>query len=337
MARAKKELLPTTRLNANVITHISSFSTALFSYEATSRKNRLLNRLAQYAAEGNIAKVVSLLTIRPDLRTQVLFTLAGLGAQDQMEPILKQHPEDLLVYHPLRDISGARFINISLFQHAIWTKDVRYMANMMLDCLPKSEQGETIRLEMVRQYDELMANGVVYQLKGVMHEKELHFNLQPLITALSTDVDNYDKTTGTERELHWCTVVGLAQTPLPAHIRHHYCDPEESFWDKPNFMKPKLERSLEIYNWVLGKSQLWSEGLVGLGLDFGIYAGGDASRGEVFMGRPGSGCSPCLVDLAALRALDEMRTSVDMPSLIKRLNTPIQKPEENLTVQVVMP
>ena len=272
MVQAKKELLPTNKLNANVITHISSFSTILFSYEAISRKNRLLNRLTEFAAAGNLEKVASLVTLRPDLRKQVLFTLAGLGAQDQMEPMLKERPEDLLLYRPLRDISGAQFRHISLFQHAVWTKDVRYMANMMLDCLPKNEQGETIRLEMVRQYEELMAQGVAYQLKGVMHEAERHFSLQPLITALSTYVSEYKNWTEKQREVHWCTVLGLAQTLLPAHIRHHYCDVEESFLDA-NFKKPKLKRSLEIYNWVAGKSQLWSECLAGLGSDFGVAGG----------------------------------------------------------------
>ena len=108
----------------------------------TIQTNRILAKLAQYAFEGNIARVASLLKIRPDLRIQVLFTLAGLGAQDEMEAILKQHPEDLLISHRLRDISGAEFPSITLLQHAIWTKDVRYMANMFLDCLPKNEQGE---------------------------------------------------------------------------------------------------------------------------------------------------------------------------------------------------
>jgi hypothetical protein len=329
MTQAKKELLSTKKLSMDVISHIASFSTTLFSYESVSRKNRLLNRLKEYAAEGNVAKVVGLLNIRPDLRTQVLFTLAGLGAQDQMAPILKQRPEDLLVYRPLRDISGAQFERISLFQHALWTKDVRYMANMMLDCLPNKKQGETIRIEMVHQYEELMAKGVVYQLKGVIHEKERQFNLQPLIIALSTYVDNYDKRTETERKLYWCTVVGLAQTLLPAHIRHHYCDPEESFWDNPNFKKLKLKRSLEIYNWVLGKSQLWLEILGGLGQDFGVCSLGLPGRAASARGES----RRATVDLLALKALDEVRTTIDVPSLIKRLYTPIQNLEENLNVQ----
>ncbi|MCL9683982.1 hypothetical protein MJ258_10645 [Legionella sp. EUR-108] len=119
--------------------------------------NRILTRLAQFAAEGKVAQVAKLTTIRPDLRIQVLFTLAGLGAQDEIEVILKEHPEDLLVKAPLRDISG-RVFDCSLFQHALWTLDVRYMANMMLDCLPDTAKGEAIRGELVNQYKEWESN-----------------------------------------------------------------------------------------------------------------------------------------------------------------------------------
>ena len=157
----------------------------------------------------------------------------------------------------------------------MWTKDVRYMANMFLDCLPENKQGEEIRVALEQQAKVHMDKGVMYQLKGMWHS-EIHFNIQPLLTALSTYIKNYDDWTEKKRKLHWCTIVGLAQTLIPAHIRHHYCEPDE-FWDKPNFIKPELKRSLEIYNWILQKSQLWTEGLDGLGSDFGIYAPGWAS------------------------------------------------------------
>ena len=330
MAQAKKEILPTTKLNIDVITKISNFLPLILcraSRNTNEQKNLLLSSLARYAAAGNVSQVARLVTIRPELRTQVLFTLAGLGAQDQMEPLLKQRPEDLLVYRPLRDISGAQFEHISLFQHALWTKDVRVYgeANMMLNCLPQNEQGETIRLEMVRQYEELLSQGVVYQLKGMMH-REHHFSLQALITALNTHVTESNNWTEPQRQLHWCTVVGLAQTLLPAHIRHHYCDPDESFCKKPNFNKPKLTRSLEIYNWLAHKNQLWAEGLTGLGLDFGIY---DAQGRRQWV-RGGV----ALVDLRALKALDEMRTSFDMPALIERLYTPMYTPIQTTKLNI---
>ena len=167
-----------------------------------------------------------------------------------------------------------------------------------------------------------MADGVVYYLHGVKHANERHFNLQPLITALRTYVENYNNWTEGQREQHWCTVVGLSQTLTPAHIRHHYCAPEEGFRDNSNFMKPKLTRSLEIYNWFLGKSLLWSEGLVGLGSYFGILGAGMTNWS---CARAGS-----LAHLSALTALDETRAEMDLPMLIERLHTPIQNLEDDL-------
>lgn len=322
-----------TTKSALAINHLS-FGTSYY------QTNRILAKLAQFAAEGKIAQVAKLLNIRPDLRIEVLFTLAGLGAQDEMKAILIEHPEDLLVSHRLRDISGAEFPSITLLQHAIWTKDVRYMVNMMLDCLPKNALGEQIRLKLVEQYKELMANGVVYYLHGEKHADERHFNLQPLLTGLSTYVKNYDKWTDKERELYWCTKVGLAHKLQPAIIRYHYCDPDESFWDKPDFKKPKLKRSLEIYNWVVEKVQLWSESLVGLGSDFGIHSASSPAPSASGQWRLRGGLARAVVaarlaveDFDALTALDEVRTKIDMPLLTERLHTPIQNLEDNLDLQ----
>lgn len=345
MSQVKTELYPLDEINKDVITLISSYLDKtdepqvikslrrrhfpLFRTDVI-QTNRILAKLAQYALEGNIVQVANLLNIRPDLRLNVLFTLAGLGAQDEMELILRQHPEDLLAYRPLRDISGAVFESISLFKHAIWTKDVFYMANMMLDCLPQNAWGEEIRLKLVDQYKELITNGVVYHLHGIRHENESHFSLQPLITALRTYQENYKNWTEENKNVHWRTVVGLEQTKLPAHIRHHYCDPEEDFQGTPNFKKPKLKRSLQIYIWTENKSQLWSEAaLIGLGKEFGIY-GPTPSHSMPWADKHGVNYNG---NLEALEALDKVRSEVDMPALIERLHTPILNLEADLSIQ----
>jgi hypothetical protein len=304
------------------------------------QKNRILAKLAHYAFEGKIDRVANLVNIRPDLRIKVLFTLAGLGAQNEMETILKQHPEDLLVSHRLRDISGAEFPSITLLQHALWTKDVRYMANMFLDCLPNNEQGEKIRIALEQQANVHRDKGVVYHLKDVQYS-ERHFNLQPLLTALSAYVkDPIWITEGgwtyrleDKEDSHWLTKVGQPQTLVPAIIRHHYCDPEESFWDNPDFKKPKLERSLKFYNWFTNRSELWFESLFGLGSYFGI-CGGMGMRHCMARTMPDNNAWTG-IDLAALTRLDDVRTTIDMPALRERLHTPIQKPEDDLEARRV--
>lgn len=297
------------------------------------RTDFLLEKLAQFAFEGKVAQVAKLATIRPDLRREVLFTLAGLGAQDEMEVILRQHPEDLLLSRPLRDISGAQFESITLFQHCLWTKDVRYMANMMLDCLPKNKIGERIRIELVRQYEEHMTQGVVYQLHGNKHKGEHHFDLQPLKSALSTYVKHYDDWSFEEQKLYWCKDIGQAQTTVPAHIRHHYCDSKEAFWKSPNFKKPELSRSLQIYNWVVNKYQLWAKDLSGLGSDFGIFVRHKAGVPPLCCGKPRT--EGVHANLTALTNLDATRTTVDLPALEGRLQRPIQNLEHDLNLQIM--
>ena len=61
--------------------------------------------------------------------------------------------------------------------------------------------------------------------------------------------------------------------------------------------------------------------IVGLGSDFGIV------RGPSVVTRVTTGLDSNLV---ALTALDEAKTKIDLPTLIKRLYTPIQNLEDDL-------
>ena len=249
--------------------------------------------------------------------TKKLFALAGSAEQDKMEEILKKWPEFLSVYAPLKDISGRVFKNVTLFQHALWTGDVRYMANMMLDCLQNQEEGESIRQELLHQYQELMEKGLSYELNGQSYQ-EKQFSLQPLIDALTTYVKNFSNLTYEERCSNWCTQVGLNQIRLPAHIRHHYCDSEESFWDT-TFCNEKFTRSLKLYNYIKSSEELWNESLVGLGVKFAI-------KGQAAVGARGVNCAR--LDLKAIEALCKVRTE-DLRLFIQRLQTPIQNLEKD--------
>ncbi|ASQ47397.1 hypothetical protein [Legionella clemsonensis] len=343
MSQEKKELSPLETLNEDLFTLISSYLDKTdepqelkssrrkefpFFRSSLMQKNRILAKLAQYAAEGNVKRIVALLIIRPDLRVQVLFTLAGLAAQDEMETILKQHPEDLLVKAPLRDISGRVFESISIFQHAIWAKDVRYMAKMMLNCLPQNPQGEQIRLKLLEQYKELRDKGVVYQLKGVRHENERHFSLDSLIEVLCNYKKEFYNLRYNERQTYWSTIIGSPQALTPAHIRHHYCDSQNLFSKTSSIEAPQLKRSLELHNFELNKRQLWTENLVELGKTLGICSMTYGSAPAYALSVYGVTEPPELPEIETLRALDEHRTKIDLPALIEQLQTPIQNLEK---------
>lgn len=294
---------------------------------------KLLSKLSEFIASGKIEKIEELRKLRPDLSSQIdkivqieLFKLTGVAEQDKIEQLLKKYPELLLSSVPLKDISGIELVidgkkGITIFQHAIWAKDVRYMCNMLLDCLPKTQKGEEIRQKLVEQCNELMEKGVVYKLNAQTH-REKQFSLKPLIDALQTYVKD-----SKNWKSHWCTAVGLAQTLLPANVRQHYCDPEEPF-ENPNFRKPKFKRCLEFYNYLGNKMESWDSSLARLGISFGITRG---QRGCALAGVPRNqrqSVPLALLDLAALTDFDKVRTE-DLKLLIQKLQNPIQILEEN--------
>lgn len=112
---------------------------------------------------------------------------------------------------------------------------------------------------------------------------------------------------------------------MPAIARHHYCNPEESFWDEPHFREQKeLKRSIEFVDCIEDDEKyLWDDSLVGLGSKFAICGG----RVLSYVG----GCEEAMaLDLEALTALCEVGTKIDLPSLIQRLQSPIQIQDEEL-------
>lgn len=294
------------------------------------QKNRIIARLDRFAADGKFDQIVKLIKIRPDLRQQVLFALAGSAEQNKMQDILKEHPELLLVYAPLIDISGARFERITLFQHAIWAGDMRYMANMMLDCLPANAQGEMIRLELVNQLVELKEKGVTYVYEGKGKQcKDSQLSLEPCIAALKQFSLEFHAWDQTKREHYWCTVVGQAQRRLPAHVRHHYCEPGALFDNEMAFLATSLNRTLQFHNQITKKEALWCASTPGLGEDFAIA--------YIMLGQrrlQGSKTFPVIRTRAflaykALMDLSKKRMEIDLPILLDRLRIPIQCREEN--------
>ncbi len=220
------------------------------------------------------------------------------GEEDNAEELIKKDKNLLLHAGTVTDLSGREFKQITAFQYALWAMDW-HMWTMIQKYLPKEAQAE--------QFQAL-------ESKGTMHGK--HFNLQGLIGALQTYVDNYDNWSGTQCGEHWRKVVGAAQKELPVHVVNEYCRSDRPFEPCPSEWEAKLSRTRELEIWdstqskyVKGSWFIPSSSKDGLGLSYAFYRyrrravavcrclGGDwVSGGEAYS------------DLKALQSLWKTRT-----------------------------
>ncbi len=304
---------------------LSSFVFNKSCYYA-NQPQRIEDAFVRYVYKDNQNTINEMLNKYPELKIHQLLGYIASGNQDEAEKMLKEHPELLLQSGSVIDPSARLFKNIKPFELVIWTMDVRYMANMVLKCIPKDERGEKIRSELLKQYQKVIEDfdaekktgGVQYTLNSEKHH-EKYFDFQPLIKALDTRVKNYDSWTDDQCLKHWITVIGAEQSTLPMHVRHHYCDLDERFFPTPTFDKKELKRSLEFFSAKKKGLVLWGE-IDGLGVDFAIFRGAGASWG-------GEGGGDGSLDLAAIRKLCEART-LDLGLLKVWLLQSIQKSEE---------
>ncbi|KTD19291.1 SidC homolog [Legionella lansingensis] len=243
-----------------------------------------------------------------------------VGNQDKAKTILQKHPELLLARGTIIDKSGRVFRNTSVWEYTLWALDVRYMAPMMLNCLPHNEQGEAIRLALDKQFDEIETKGITYELNGKLYN-EKHYDFA-IIAALTDYQTNFHVREWHMRDRCWCTKVGQTQRLVPAHVAQHYCDPEESFDSTPTFKKENFIRSLEFYNEVDEEWVNWFS-TPGLGVNFAVSRSWSekanlTSRGYFFS---------LLQDLDAMLALQKARTE-DLALLKQQLQKPLQQHAE---------
>ncbi|WP_131743539.1 F-box protein [Legionella gratiana] len=222
------------------------------------------------------------------------------GEHYAVERMLKLRPDLLYRQSKVRDLSGRTFENISGFEYAMWALD-KHMWTKMLDCLPKTEEGEKIKVVLRTQYQRIKETGVTYEHHGVITQTpEKHFDFEgTIIKELQENVDKDD-------DNQWRTGVGSAQKLLPIHVVYEYCS-DTPFYPVPDF-KEQPKSSKEFYNWLNnGEKESWFCEGSKLGIDFAIYKGARGGAGVAglpgFFGRPGR------VVLNAIKALYEVRTN----------------------------
>jgi hypothetical protein len=239
------------------------------------------------------------------------------------EKMLGTYPELLLERGTAIDPSGRKFTNISAFELVLWTLDVRYMGQMIMNCLPQNEEGEKIRKQLLEQYVQFeKIGGVTYEYQGQTYT-EKHFDFEPLLNALKTYGGKLAQWTFEQCQNYWCTVIGMIQRDLPAHVRQHYCNTDEPFHPLPQFNHKEFSRTLHLENCVTDEEQIWNEEVdKKLGIDFAI----EGARGGVLF-QENAACRLRAVhvnyDLAALTRLRTVRMQ-DYALLKKQLECPIQ-------------
>ena len=255
-----------------------------------------------------------------------ILELVAQGNQDGVEKLIRETPELLTMRTKIIDWTGRTFQSISPWEYALWALDTRYMANMMLDCIPK---GESIRDKLLSQYLSLEKKGVTYEVDGVTIT-ESHFDFQPLINSIEFYNENMSDWANDERKKQWVNVVGGEQRKLPVHIRQHYCDPNSPFgdtdglfqWDIPDF-KGKFTRSLDLAT----PSVKWCPTEdCGLGVDYAIVRSVSekpiCSTGQDLwiLDNTLSMCISRQVDILALKQLHKVRMD-DYTNLKEKLET----------------
>lgn len=302
---------------------------------------RIEEAFVRHVFKDNKRTVNEMLNKHPEFTIHQLLGYIALGNQDEAEKMLNKQPELLLQSGSVIDPSGRFFKKIKPFELLLWTMDVRYMANMVIDSVRKAKNGEEIRVELLKQYKAVIENfdaqkktgGVHYTLNGKKHH-EKHFDFQPLINALDIFVKNYVDRHPNECKRHWCQVVGKEQSMLPMHVRQHYCDPDVSFGPTPSFDKKELKRNLKFYHYVNNDEVVWNSKLIGLGVDFGIMRACFWKRPEGRGGWPGGAERlGAKLDLAAMRGLCNKRT-VDLKLLKEQLLQPIENRKRPRTLLV---
>ncbi len=138
----------------------------------------------------------------------------------------------------------------------------------------------------------------------IQTKQSQHFDMTPLITALQEYIDWLNYGDNEAAKTAWMKV-GKAQRDVPAHIAHEYCRSDQPFVHWPSFEEEHLPRFLTFKDYLT--EHTWfplASSTSGLGFDFTLVRMPGEARSSVSIG---PGWSSAILDLVAIRRLDEVR------------------------------
>lgn len=263
-----------------------------------------------------------------------------------MMRMLERHMDDETKAFMLEKIDAMEQVGLSYQQHGITYQNAHYDMSFILKNLNADEfrqlqtmvgQGSSkIQQATTDNYKNISFTATEYEaLKKTLDQhrpkgifsfffsspatalgEKLQFDFHSLITALDSYVTNFDKWNDHQQEEAWMKV-GQAQRDVPAHVAHEYCRPDRSFDPLPSFTEEALPRILTFYNYVTNINSWFplTSSSSGLGFDFALI------RGSRHYAGVGAGGGRFVVDLAAVRHLDEVRIA-DLTQSRENLSRP---------------
>ncbi|PWY57609.1 hypothetical protein DGG96_00480 [Legionella qingyii] len=224
------------------------------------------------------------------------------GNHAAVAKMLQKNPALMYIRGQVTDLSGRTFTNISGFEYCLWALD-KHMWTKMLDCLPKTAEGEQIKAVLRTQYQRIKEIGVTYERHGVITQSpEKHFDFE------GTIINQLQEYVSSGEDNQWRMGVGSAQQLLPIHVVYEYCS-ETPFFPVPDFVKQPTSAT-KFYNWLNdGEQESWFCEGSKLGVDFAIYKAMMHDGRLVCIGFDGKGLAAASHDLNAMNALYQVRAN----------------------------
>lgn len=262
-----------------------------------------LNILIKKLPHSEQKQMLALPMIQEKLQVANFLDYVAKGKQNEAEQILQQFPDANIVLQvgTFTDYSGRTF-TCTAYEYAYWAKDI-HMCRMIAKFLD-----ENAKKEVLQRCQAIEHSGLAYR-QNEKNYCSLHFDFTPLITALEQCAQAYaDVTAGAHNVSVYAAwvEVGKAQRDLPAHVVHEYCREGRTFTITPTFLDPELPRTLRLFNWnstVVDEDWFPLATNEDLGVEKGYYKGLSDNP------TPGGCQEDASLDLAAMRALDRIRSS----------------------------